>query len=65
MSAVETLALAILKSLLELVPALVPIVERGLEGDDSPLANQVRAILPEEGASAAARRELERRAQGG
>lgn len=64
MSAASTareLAVALLPPLIQAVPELVGIFRKGVEGNDSPLADEVRRILPEEGASATARREIERR----
>lgn len=60
-SATDT-GLSILGHALELLPGLVPIIVRGLEGSEpgDPLADRVRKILPAEGASAAALRDLER-----
>lgn len=51
--------LAILEGLIGLIPSLATWIEKGIEDDDSPLADQVRNILPVEGASAVARRKLE------
>lgn len=56
-----SLVLAILQALITALPQLATWLAKGLEDDDSPLAEQVRAILPEGSASAAARRALERR----
>lgn len=63
MSSASDFGLDMLGVVLKAIPGLVPIIARGLEGDDSPLAAQVRARLPEDGASAAARRELEERSR--
>lgn len=65
MSTAEQVALKVLGVVLEAVPSLVGILARGVADDDSPIADAVRSMLPEEGASAAARRELERRSGGG
>lgn len=59
-----TLALALLETLIVHVPPLAAWIAKGLVGDDSPLADQVRAILPLESASGAARVELERDLEG-
>ena len=63
MSTLEALALSILKSAIEAVPSLIKYIVVPSD-DDSPLAEQVRRILPEEGESAKARKELERRSGG-
>ncbi len=55
------LVMSILQALISAVPTIGRWISKGIEDDDSPLAEQVREILPEEGASANAVRILEGR----
>lgn len=58
--------LKLLGQALEAIPSLVGIIERGLAGSTpgDPLADRVRRMLPVEGASARALRDLEQDRQG-
>ncbi len=51
--------IAILQALISAIPEIATWIAKGIVDDSSPLADQVRALLPEDGASAAARRLLE------
>lgn len=64
MSTAESVAVAVLKTVIGAVPALLKYIAVP-DDDDTPLAAAVRKVLPERGASAAAVEELERRASGG
>lgn len=60
MSTWERIAVSLLGSAIELAPRVAEIIRRGVAASDSndPLVVKVAAILPEEGASARAAREL-------
>ncbi len=53
------LVVAILTALIAAFPQIATWISKGIEDDDSDLADRVRAILPFQGASEAARRKLE------
>ncbi len=59
----STIIVGILKVLFEQVPKIADWIRKGSEDDDSPLAEQVRTILPEESESERARRQLEAQAE--
>lgn len=61
MSAIEEIALDILGAAIKLAPGIASLFAPDLGSRQDPLAQRVSAMLPERGASAAARDELEGR----